>query len=285
MADKDGKKGDETAAAAQVWARDGEGPHSIVIPDTAATASPPSANALASVGVSLGPDQIAQEQTDAKDTRKVSDEGQDADNEVDQDLVEDNENQEAIVEDDGNEQQEQQEQQEQGEQDQSVQEESGAETPEPAGPPTQDDYVIGYTLPLVIYFVAYSLNALAGGYCLTSARVDALAEIFFFWTPALAAGCLLLGSRWLKFTGAVLILPLAGGALFAGQYFHLYERFQSEMSPYGPLAKVYEAKGWHICRYESPWSGGGAAAVTYTREKEVGPYIKYVKKMRLGEPP
>ena len=38
-------------------------------------------------------------------------------------------------------------------------------------------------------------------------------------------------------------------------------------------------------RYESSWTSGNMPGITYTRERDVAPYVVYVKKMKMGEPP
>jgi len=164
------------------------------------------------------------------------------------------------------------------------QEESPGE-PAGDGSPSKDEIAVGYIIPLVLYFVVYIANAAAGHYCMTSDKINALGEIVFYWAPALCAFCLLFGSRWLSVAGAILILPLGAAAIFAGQYFHAYERFQTNTGPYGPFVSAYDAKGWHICSYKSGWATGNQPGTTFTREKSAGPGIKYVKKMGLGEPP
>jgi hypothetical protein len=153
------------------------------------------------------------------------------------------------------------------------------------GAPSKNEVAVGYIIPLVLYFVLYIVNFLVGGYCLSSERMNALGEICFYWTPALCALCLMFGSKWVKATGAVLVLPLSFAAVYGGQYFHAYERFQSETSPYGQLVKASDANGWRICQYESSWITGNQPGSTRTREKDVAPYVMYVKKMQLGEPP
>ncbi len=94
-----------------------------------------------------------------------------------------------------------------------------------------------------------------------------------------------MGSKLVRLSGAILFLPLAAAALYAGMYFHTYERFGSQISIYGPLANAFDANGWRICRYESSWVSGNQPGTTYTREKDVAPFIVYTKKMRIGEPP
>ncbi len=153
------------------------------------------------------------------------------------------------------------------------------------GTPSKNDIAVGYVIPLALYFVFYLVNVIAGGYCLSSERMNALAELFFYWTPALGALCLLLGAKAVRLTGTILFLPLAGAAVYAGMYFHTYERFETQISINGPLVKAYDANGWRICRYESSWINGNQPGTTYTREKDVAPYVVYTRKMRMGEPP
>jgi hypothetical protein len=299
VSDEDQDDEGQRLEAAHVWARDGEGPHVVIVPPTpsqqpdqlpnskaaladlhdlvvmageAQTTAVEMAPAVASVGASPpGTPPLpggAESPGEVERPGKVggpgggAGEGEEGNERGEIDLAEaaQTEDQEADGQD-------------------------SQATPASKGSPSQDEIAVGYIIPLVLYLVFYVVNFGAGGYCLSSDRMNALGDIFFLWTPALCALCLLIGSKWLKLAGAVLILPLAGAAVYGGQYYHAYERFQTESSPYGPLIKAYDANGWRICRYESSWNTGNQPGITYTREKDVAPYIRYVKKMRLGEPP
>ncbi|MBS2007389.1 MAG: hypothetical protein JST01_10135 [Cyanobacteria bacterium SZAS TMP-1] len=247
-------------AQASVWARDGEGPHAFVAPE-AIEAEPEPAPVSAAAEPAV--EQAETLQTEAE-TGSVS-EAPAVDVESDEDDTE-----EASDEaDDEN--------------------EPEADAPEkPArgdGSPTQNDVAIGYLIVLGVYFFGYIINQFAGGYCMMGDKMNALGDLCFFWTPALGAAVMLLGSKAFKITGAILFLPLAAAAVYAGQYFHTYEGFLNNTGPYGPIISEKDENGWHICQYESSWTTGNQPGTTWTREKDVAPGIRYRRKMRLGEPP
>ena len=240
-ADDEGK-----VSAANVWARGGEGPHELSMPTPASLSESPSASSPAALPESLSgsppespsasspaalseslsaappvsnPDvtrKISGVHTDLHDLVVMAGEAQSAvvtENtvvnadaaagpEANASVLSDN-----VVEDNDN------------DTDGENNDEEEDEQPVSDGTPGQNDIAFGYLIPLVLFFVGYAGNYLAGGYCLSSEKMNALAQVAFLWTPAVGALCLLMGTRTLKIVGAILFLPLATGAVFAGQYF------------------------------------------------------------------
>lgn len=295
MSEEGLKDDEEKLEAAHVWARDGEGPHALAVPSSAPVEQPvapqaarvvPETKKISAVDGDLH-DLVVMAgtaQSAAEASKRADIELQSASNLAE---VDDHGTQTDEVEPQADEvvSQADEAESESDKAEPQASEEGPHAEPVPAGPPSKDEIAVGYIIPLILYFVFYLVNVFASGYCLSSDKMNALGDICFYWTPALCALCLLFGSKWVKVGGAVLIVPLSIAAIMGGQYYHAYERFQTEISPWGSLVDAHHANGWRICRYESSWVNGYMPGTTYTREKDVAPYVRYVKKMRMGEPP
>jgi len=250
----DGEK-PEKKAQASVWSRDGEGPHQLVPPGPEPVVEPvPAAPTPQVEQASESVDLVDSEDSEVADESDQSDDSNESD--------ESDETEPAEVAD-----------------------AEKSEEPKSAGPPTQNDVAIGYIIVLGLYFLGYLVNMFACNYSLVSDKMNALAEMLFYFIPALCAAAMLLGGKTFKIVGGLLFLPLAGAAFYGSQYFHCFERFNSNTGPYGPAVDIKDENGWHICHYESSWTTGNMPGTTWTREKDAGPGIRYARKMRLGEPP
>lgn len=272
----DGEKPDKDAQAS-VWSRSGEGPHQLVppssdtnnvetvnpdpqacVPTPIPTQSPaPPAAATAEVVTPTEP----ADAEDLEDTDETEGD-EDADGAANSDDSGDSEHDE-----------------------ESESETEQLQKPKGDGSPTQNDVAIGYIIVLGLYFLGYLVNMFVCNYSLVSDKMNALAEMVFYFIPALCAAAMLMGGKTFKIVGALLFLPLAGAAFYGSQYFHCFERFDNNTGPYGPAVAIKDENGWHICHYESSWTTGNMPGTTWMREKDAGPGIRYARKMRLGEPP